>query len=550
MTGERGQATWDYVIVGAGSTGSVLAERLSRDPAHKVLLVEAGGPDTSPLIHMPKGIVKLVQSPAHIWAYQVEQPRTPGSNVPEVWIRGKGMGGSSSINGMIWSRGEPEDYDIWGRDHGCTGWNGASMTAAFKAIEDHALGESDMRGKGGAVRITPGTQRYPLAEAMIAAGRQMGFAETDDLNSMVGDRVGYYSHNIRRGRRDSGAQTFVKKARKRANFHAMTHTLVRRVVIEQGRVTGIELVDKDGARWIERVAGEVIVCAGTMESPQVLERSGIGDGAVLRGVGIETLVDSPDVGNRMREHLSYALAFRLTRNVGINRKFLGLGLVREVLRYYLTRTGAMAYGPFEVGAFCNAAHPDGRTDLQVYMGGYVFALSDDNHPVSLGVIDPKPGLSVYGQLLRPTSEGSVHVRTTEAGDNPSIIPNWLSTEYDRDAAIKSVRLMRQIAAQPALADVMGEELQPGGGVESDEDILDNFRRNATSGLHGTGTCRMGADERAVVDPSLRVRGVTGLRVADCSVMPDLITGNTNAPAMALGWRAADIILAERKAVAA
>lgn len=531
------EGEFDYVIVGAGSAGCVLAERLSRDPGNRVALIEAGGDDRSPWIHIPKGVAKLVVNPRHIWTYPVDQPRHMGEAGNEIWIRGRGLGGSSSINGMIWSRGEPADYDAWDTP----GWDGAAMTQAFRAIEDHALGASETRGKGGPVHIEPGTFRYPLTRRMIAAGVEMGLAETDDLNSRMGGRVGYYSHNILNGRRRGAAQAFLQPARRRHNLTVLTGRTVERVRFSNGRAAGVVLNDADGGAVA--CVGEVILCGGTMESPQLLERSGIGDGALLQAIDVETLAHSPDVGNRMREHLSYAMPHRLKRQDGINRSFFGLGLAASAIRYAVTRGGALATGPFEVGAFLNVAHPDRRPDMQLYLGGYIFALTDDNHPVPLNHIDRKPGISIYGQLLRLTSEGSVHIRG--GGLGATIAPNWLRTTEDQVTAVSAIRAMRRFMAQPALASEIACELLPGDGVQDDDDLLDSFRTLSTSGLHGTGTCRMGADAGSVVDARLKVRGVEGLRVVDCSVMPGPVTGNTNAPAMALAWRAADMILEDR-----
>jgi choline dehydrogenase-like flavoprotein len=530
---------FDYIIVGAGSSGCVLANRLSANPAKRVLLLEAGGWDKSPLVSMPKGIVKLVSDPRYAWHFPVQQPRVPETPSAEMWVRGKVVGGSSSINGMIYVRGQPEDYHLWEQQAGAA-WGWRAMKAAFRAIEDHELGANELRGAGGPLHISTGKFRYPVSEAMVRAGEQMGLPRVEDFNTEHQQGVGYYAHTIKNGRRVSSAAAFLHPVLARPNLTVITGAFVDRVLFEGARAVGVACrVDGQPTRFA--CSGEVVLSAGALLSPKILQLSGIGASDHLQALGIPVVAHNPSVGQRLRDHLGFLLPFRLKNDKGLNARFQGVGLAKSLLQYYTLRSGPMATGPFEVGAFFRTQPHVERPDAQLYLSAFTYPRSDDNFPVPDGVED-QPGMTVYGQLLRLTSEGSVMLQSADPDVPLAITPNWLSTEEDRQAAVAMVRYMRRFMAQPALADYTGEELLPGADCQTDEQIFDFFQRTSLCGTHAIGTCHMGLSEASVVDEQLRVRGVHGLRVADCSVMPALVSANTNGPAMALGWRAADLIL--------
>ncbi len=542
---KSGTLQYDYIIVGAGSAGCVLANRLSEDASKQVLLLEAGGEDRSFMIQMPKGIGKLVMDPKHSWQFPVQQPKAPDMPPTETWVRGKVLGGSSSINGMIYSRGQPSDYEAWASVSNAD-WGYEAMLAAYRSIEDHDLGADAERGAGGPQHVSSGKFKYPMAEKLIEAGEQMGLKRKDDLNRAELEGVGYYCHSIKDGRRVSSADAFLKPARQRPNLTVVTGIHVDHIVFEDKRATGI--VGRQAGQQVSySTRGEVIVSAGAMLSPKILQLSGIGPGALLQSAGVPVIVDNHHVGAHMLEHLGFMMPYRLKGDRGINHRYHGLGLVGSVLQYLLTRSGPLATGPYEVGAFIRA-HPAAKLpDVQLYLGALSLAQSGDpSNPVPLQDVERTPGFSIYGQLLQLTSEGSINITSANPDANIAITPNWLTTDYDCEAAIAMVHYMRKYVKQPALAPFVGEELLPGARCQTDADILDAVRRQSICGTHAVGTCRMGREGDSVLDELLRVRGVQGVRVVDCSSMPGLVSGNTNGPAMALGWRAADLIIADGK----
>jgi choline dehydrogenase len=525
---------FDYIIVGAGSAGCVLAERLSADPRNSVLLIEAGPADTSPLISMPKGFGKLLSDPRHAWFFPTE-PEASNGGRGEYWVRGKMLGGSSSINGMVYMRGQPQDYDHWA-SLGLKRWGWSTVASYFKRMEDHVLGADEVRGAGGPLKVSYSCKRYPLADATVDAAKALGVPVKDDINRPEQEGIAYLCATIRDGRRQSSAEAFLRPATRRKNLQVITDTTVHRVVFEGTRAVGVVAARGDTVTQF-RARLEVILSAGALQSPRLLQLSGIGPADHLRALGIDVLVDSPDVGQNMREHRLLFIQNRLKKGGSLNGQFNGLPLALNVVRYMLDRSGVMATGSYDVGGFIRTDSSLDRPDAQVMMAPYSLDFSAGKH-----AFEPFPGMQVFGYPLRPESRGTVLARSANPAEPPVIRPNYLSDSTDQRCGVGVVRFMRRWLAQAPMAPYVGEETTPGKGVQTDDEIISAFARLGQSGYHACGTCRMGTDKKAVLDEGLRVRGVSGLRVVDLSFFPTMISGNTNGPMMALAWRAADLIL--------
>ena len=525
---------YDYVIVGAGAAGCVLAYRLSEDPAVRVVLIEAGPRDRHPFIFMPKGLAKVMQDPSHLWVY-ASTPEAATAGAPEVWVRGRVLGGSSSVNGMMYVRGQPSDFDAMAEDTS-DDWSWKHIGAAYAALEAHELGEAPTRGAKGPLRVSMPTLRDRLSEAMIAAGAGLGWPVKADVNAPDdGEGIGYAPRTIHKGRRQSAAEAFLRPAARRPNLTVLTDAMVDRVVFEGRRAVGVSVI-RDGRTEVVRADREVILACGAMASPGVLERSGVGDPERLRALGVPVVQASPGVGENLSEHRGVIVQWRLKREVSQNRDFRGWRLLRSTLQYYLTKGGPMSAAAYEIGAWFKTRPGLNRPDAQFLLAPYSFDFEKQRT-----ALEPFPGMSVVTYPLRPTSRGRIHIASRDPNAPPVLEPNYRATPEDREAMVGAVRMVRRYARQEPLAGLIAGETMPGPQYETDDQILEAYDRFGTCGYHAVGSCRMGADAASVVDPELRVRGVEGLRIMDTSVMPVIPSGNTNGPTMAMAWRAADII---------
>jgi len=531
-------ATHDFIVVGGGSAGCVLASRLSENGKYSVLLLEAGRSDNYPWIHIPIGYGKTMFNPRYNWMFNTEPE--PGLNARRIyWPRGRCLGGSGSINGLIYVRGQAQDYDRWAA-LGNAGWAWKDVLPYFIKMERNSRGASAYHGGDGPLWCSDIEEKHELMEGIIRAGEEIGVPRNDDFNGAKQEGVGYYQLFTRRGWRCSTAAAYLRPARKRRNLRVETEAQATGLIADGARIVGVRYVQHGVAREA-RASREVILAAGAVQSPQLLQLSGIGPAALLQTHGIPVVKDLPGVGENLQDHLQLRLMYKVSKPITTNDQLRTLrGKLRMGLKYVFGRRGPLAIGINQGGLFTRVL-PDSTTpDIQFHFA----TLSAD---AAGGAPHPWSGCTFSVCQLRPQSRGSVKIQSPDALQAPAIKANYLSDETDRRCAVEGIKFARRLAAAPALQALLSEEYRPGAGVSTDDELLEFARAYGATIFHPAGTCKMGSDSLAVVDARLRVHGVAGLRVVDCSVMPTLTSGNTHAPAVMLAEKASDLILQDATA---
>ncbi|HUK06561.1 MAG TPA: choline dehydrogenase [Stellaceae bacterium] len=534
----EGSGEFDFIVVGAGSAGAVLAARLTESGRHRVLLLEAGGEDRHFWIHVPIGYGKLFTDPRVNWMYQTA-PEPELNNRSIAQPRGKVLGGSSSINGLLYIRGQRQDFDHW-RQLGNVGWSYEDVLPYFKRSEAQCRGGDELHGADGPLSVSDQVEPHEICDAFIKACEEVGIPRNDDFNGATQEGAGYFQTTMRNGRRWSTARAYLKPARKRANLAVVTGAHTARVVFEGNAAVGVEYFHR-GQLVAARARGEVILAAGAFGSPQLLQLSGLGPAALLRERGVPVLRDMPGVGEDLQDHLQARILYRVTRPITINDAVNRFDRrIAAGLKYFLFRRGPMAVSAGYAGGFFRTDPRLETPDVQ----SHLLLFSTDKPG---GALHPFPGMTASICQLRPESRGYVRIKSAEPREAPEIRLNYLATEDDKRTMIAGLRLLRRVMAAPALRPYVAEERDPGPATESDAQWLDFVRARGTTIFHPTTSCRMGIDDRAVVDPELRVKGVGKLRVVDASVMPSVVSGNTNAATIMIAEKAAELMLRDAAA---